>query len=1021
MAALRPVPPPRAAAALLALGALALPWVDPPPALADVAADYRVTVAHPADGAAVEGLTIQAHGMVVPTTDLTPWMDVMLAVDVSGSTSGPTGMDCNGDGQVTSDLAGDDLNADGNVGDVLDCEIGAVVALTADLRTHPGAADRMGVAITGFGTQAVVARLMTEEMQRKEEETQQRAVDPYWVAPGATGEDRDVLPRVSTVAAGLLRGRITQYEAATVGTGTSFRAVLTTAVQAFAEREGSAVLLLLSDGQADIDPTTLDALTASGIRTRTFAIGAAAGACGASTALARIAAATGEECTEVADPAALTTSLVGSGPAGLAGVEVTLGGETVTAEVDALGRWSADLTASRTGRHTLVATATYADGSTSTTSSGFRVTDATTRYVALGDSYASGEGIEPYTADDLSMAWGIVPATEDYLCHRSPAGWPTAVTLPDDSAPVRDLAGTGDAHQFVSTACSGARMVNLDTVQQVKLLPYVEDPEEDTEEHLVPRQLDSLTPDTDLVTISIGGNDIGFAPIVMHCLTQLHCQNDGFVTRADGSDLSLHDWASIRLALIGAELSGTYAAITDRTGPDTAVVALTYPRLVAQDPSTSWQITCRPATLQNDEREWLRGAADAFADVVHQRAAAAGVRVADVRDVFEGHLVCDGDEWLFAAQLHRDTDLPDSGLASAASFHPNEDGVAAYTEVVNAAVEDALADQGAAATFGLDLTPTEDTTGVGPFDPRVVTDPDAVLVQFSAETVEAVRATMLGTATALAAQDTPCEAAGAGERVPVAGGGFAAGSEVQATLLDQQGAAISTATVRASSTGIARTTLTAPDVIAEDGLVGLRLDGTGATGGTRIDLGAMAVTADVSCAARAQADAAPAEDAPAPATAPGHAGASSDPEPAGIVGAGGIAIAAAPTRTTTLSIGADRVPLPGTAPGPAAGAFASVLVPAQPTVLLPAPDRAGSPQDLTGPQPDHAGAQPDRTDDESPTTTTDDAAARPGTRELDAAGARLGLPTTAGIALLAISALLVVVLAIRRRPDEQPR
>lgn len=850
MAAHPPTRSRRRAGAWLALLALAFPIATGSAAQAADAETYETYITYPRTGSVVEGPTIEAHGLVKPRDQTSaPWMDVLFAVDLSGSTDRPAGMDCNGDGQVTEGLAGDDLNADGSVGDVLDCEIGAVAALTADLRTRPGAADRMGVAVAGFGSRAVIARAMTEEMQRAAEAELGHPVDPFWVAPGATGDGRDVLPRLSTVASGLRRGQISQYEAAWVGQGTDFRAALTTAMAAFAERDGSALLLLLSDGESWIDQATLSDLATSGIRARTFAIGAAAGACRPGTALARIAAATGEECVQVTDPAALTTRLVDSRPAGLDRVEVTMDGRTVTADVDALGRWSVQLSPTRTGQHFLRATAIYADGSTSEETSRFQVTGVTSRYVALGDSYASGEGVEPYTDDDQSMTWGLTPATEDYLCHRSQVGWPTTVTLPGESAAVRDLAAGDDTHQFVSVACSGARMVNLDTVQQAKPWPYP--PPGADEEYLVPRQLDALTPDTDLVTVSIGGNDIGFTPIVMHCLTQLHCQRDGFVNRADGTSLSLHDWASIRLALVGAELTSVYTAITERTGPETAVVALTYPRLVADRPSTSWQLTCRPGTLQNDERDWLRAAADTFAAVLARRAASAGVAVADVRDAFEGHLVCDGDAWLFPAQLHREVDLPSTGFIGAASFHPNQRGVAAYTRVVNAAVEEALLppSTGGATTFdatALDMSAA--TSDV--FDQRVVTDPEAVLAGYPVDVVDWVRRTTVDTATVLAGPEARCgDTAGIGELVPVGGDGFAPDEPVQGTVIDDTGRVLASATAQAAADGTVRATLPVPSDLPHDTVLEVRLDGADDDGDPVLAVGILPATTDPSCAA----------------------------------------------------------------------------------------------------------------------------------------------------------------------------
>lgn len=106
-------------------------------------------------------------------------------------------------------------------------------------------------------------------------------------------------------------------------------------------------------------------------------------------------------------------------------------------------------------------------------------------YVALGDSYSSGEGIP--AANDPKF----IPPSDTNGCHRSTQAYPLQLTPFSAGLRLRAI-----------RACSGA--TSLDVVQG---------------RNGEPGQLDSLRPDTDVVTITIGGNDVGFAGFAEICVT----------------------------------------------------------------------------------------------------------------------------------------------------------------------------------------------------------------------------------------------------------------------------------------------------------------------------------------------------------------------------------------------------------------------------------------------------------------------------------------------------------------------
>ena len=100
-------------------------------------------------------------------------------------------------------------------------------------------------------------------------------------------------------------------------------------------------------------------------------------------------------------------------------------------------------------------------------------------YVALGDSYAAGPGIPTQHGTPLG-------------CDRSDHNY---ASLTAKALHIR---------KFTDATCGGARTVHMTQSQQVTY-------------GVAPPQFDALTKDTDLVTVTIGGNDIGFGEILATC------------------------------------------------------------------------------------------------------------------------------------------------------------------------------------------------------------------------------------------------------------------------------------------------------------------------------------------------------------------------------------------------------------------------------------------------------------------------------------------------------------------------
>jgi hypothetical protein len=137
--------------------------------------------------------------------------------------------------------------------------------------------------------------------------------------------------------------------------------------------------------------------------------------------------------------------------------------------------------------------------------------------VALGDSYTSGEGTGDYY--HVSDQYGDTPDLRD-ACRRSPHAWPRQVTLPGMTTTIGQLADSYDpSMSFAFAACSGARTYDMASTGK-PWNPYG-GPVPTGGQYGELAQLDQglLDENTTLVLLTIGGNDAGFADVMLSCMT----------------------------------------------------------------------------------------------------------------------------------------------------------------------------------------------------------------------------------------------------------------------------------------------------------------------------------------------------------------------------------------------------------------------------------------------------------------------------------------------------------------------
>lgn len=232
-------------------------------------------------------------------------------------------------------------------------------------------------------------------------------------------------------------------------------------------------------------------------------------------------------------------------------------------------------------------------------------------YVALGDSYSSGVGAGNYISSSGS-------------CDRSPNAYSALYN---------------NAHHpssYVSVACSGATTTDVNA-----------------------NQLSALSSSTGLVSITIGGNDVGFANIMETCVLE---GTDECVAAVNAAE------AKAQSQLPGL-LNTTYNGIRSHA-PNAKVVVLDYP--VFYDLSASLCIG-----LSDESRTKIDEGINLADGIIKTAATSHGFTFADVRSQFVGHQLCSGGtKWLHALNF---TDITES-------YHPTADGQSGgYYPVFNSA------------------------------------------------------------------------------------------------------------------------------------------------------------------------------------------------------------------------------------------------------------------------------------------------------------------------------------------------
>ena len=254
-------------------------------------------------------------------------------------------------------------------------------------------------------------------------------------------------------------------------------------------------------------------------------------------------------------------------------------------------------------------------------------------YVALGDSYTSGPKIPPQTGDPSG-------------CDRSGRNYPSLVTqeLGIKAADFRDV------------SCSGATIADLTAPQS-------------TDNGTNPAQLSALSATTSLVTLGIGGNDIGFSSMITKCVTtgtlfKLADRITDITDKAPCKEKYTSDGTDDVAQKIRATGDRLTEALTEieRRAPEARVYVVGYPAILPADGThCGGSIPLAPGDVT-----FLRQKQQELNTMLSERAQAAGATYIDTFAPSTGHDTCSPADTRWIEPLR-----PSS---PAAVVHPNEHG-----------------------------------------------------------------------------------------------------------------------------------------------------------------------------------------------------------------------------------------------------------------------------------------------------------------------------------------------------------
>jgi lysophospholipase L1-like esterase len=251
-------------------------------------------------------------------------------------------------------------------------------------------------------------------------------------------------------------------------------------------------------------------------------------------------------------------------------------------------------------------------------------------YVALGDSYTAG----PLIPNQIPP----------YGCLKSDHNFPH-LAAPAIGLPLRDI------------SCSGAETEDMTAPQEVEL----DGPN--------PPQFSALAGDTRVVTVTIGGNDIGFSEIAQSCVTA-----NPFATPCrDKYNAGGEDLIAERIAETAPKVRGVLRGIRQRS-PEADVYVLNYAAIFPETGFGCWP----QMPIGFGDVPYLRSKQQQLNAMIAKQAGKAGATLVDWYAASVGHDACKDPLTRWVEPL--------APVNPAAPIHPNLAGMEGAARTLVAAI-----------------------------------------------------------------------------------------------------------------------------------------------------------------------------------------------------------------------------------------------------------------------------------------------------------------------------------------------
>jgi lysophospholipase L1-like esterase len=251
-------------------------------------------------------------------------------------------------------------------------------------------------------------------------------------------------------------------------------------------------------------------------------------------------------------------------------------------------------------------------------------------YVALGSSFASGPGIEPIL---------------DAGCGRSGNNY-------------AHLVAERLGHDLIDVTCGGATVDDVLGTPQALLTGGS-----------VPPQLDALVPDAELVTITVGGNDVDYLLTLLRCSYRV--APEAAPPGAGAFFGTPVDAAAVDAALAGlpAKLGTLIGAVRERA-PRARILVVDYLTILPADRG------CAALPMSDEDVRLCAGIGRRLEAATAEAARISGVELVEASAISREHTVCDAEPWVTGWEFG---DLLAGGVGP---YHPNAAGMRAVADAV---------------------------------------------------------------------------------------------------------------------------------------------------------------------------------------------------------------------------------------------------------------------------------------------------------------------------------------------------